>query len=108
MATHEAVQTMLAAFNDYLLERETGTEAPFLFPDEIADIIRSAPDGATLEIWDYPDVRESFRIRHDGNTITLRSGSGRTVPAADIVGTIYDELESGGYITIDGKNILTM
>ena len=108
MATHEAVQTMLTAFNDYLLERAYGERNMFLFHDEIADIIRSAPNGATVEIWDFPDVRESFTLHRTSRATTFGSCFGRSVSMRDMICTIYNELEAGGYITIDGNDIMTL
>ena len=104
--TYTAVCRLVDSFDGYLLDRELG-ETRFLFHDEIAEILRGAPNGATVDIWDFPDVRESNTVHRTSRRTTFRTTSGTEVSAPDMINIIYDEIESDGYVTIDGNDILT-
>lgn len=104
--TYTAVCKMIDAFESYVLDREIGS-AGFLLHDEIAEILREAPNGSLIEIWDFPDCRESYTVHRTSRRTTFRTFSGQEVSARDMVYIIYDEIEANGYVTIDGNDILT-
>ena len=66
-----------------------GEPEPFLFPDEIAEILRSAGNGAEIAI--------------NGDAFQNGTHARRTM-----TGAVYDALEAGKTVTVNGTNILNM
>ena len=102
-----AAKSMLNAFDLYALEREFGSCV--IYHDEITDIIRSASDGSVIEIWNYPDVANSYRIENCG---FIRRYYDTSTDSAlyqlEMVEIIYSAIRSGQYVTIDDVDILRM
>lgn len=76
--------------------------SPYLFHDEISDIIRSAPDNSEITCYNANEIEECFRIR-SGSFINECQHS---VPLDEIIETIYEYLEMEcGSVFINGTFI---
>lgn len=81
----------------------------FLFPDEIAEIIRTAPDGAVLTVDRSKVQRDEYEIcqYYDGIFIMNRATEAITA-LSDFVPMVYDAIESRYPVAINGTDILTI
>lgn len=109
MTTYETANNFMEAFFDYIMERENG--CTFLFPDEIAEIIRSVPDGAMFKLYDmsnYPDAEYTlYTVKKRYHRTTFSRDDGYTVTVPDMVEMIYNAIENDDMVTIDDNDILT-
>ena len=81
----------------------------FLFHDEIAEIIRSAPDGAIMTVDRSMVERNEYEICQYYDGIYLMNRTTETVTAlSDFVPMVYDAIESRYPVAINGTDILTI
>lgn len=110
MSTGEAVQAMVDAFENYLMERENGKK--FLFPDEIREILRECPDLTRVSIYDiseFPDVTEVYHytvVRPSFDSIRYLTRYGMGISEENLALKLYDFIEDGYGVYINGYDIL--
>jgi hypothetical protein len=85
-------------------------EKPFLFHDEIAEILRSAPNGAEVRIDNYDTAPECETyyytlVRSAGCTRFVNHKNHTAVPASNMIEIIYDTLQVGDDVFIDNTII---
>ena len=87
-----------------VLESRMNDGYRYLSPHEITEIIRSADDGDVIEVWDFPDVREAYKVTRSAEHITLTDTlTGDRITIATLSGMIDDEMNTDGYITMNGR-----
>ena len=89
----------------------------YLFHDEIAETLRSLPNGSVVTV---PGIRSvvvsTAPVNYDGiveaerNYLDTRTATGARwfVPEHLLVNEIYDTMQSGATVTINGQDILDM
>lgn len=109
-AVHETVNAMLHAFEDELIRRQE--QEQFLFPDEIREILRSCENGTVIVIYDvseFPEIDSvysySVDILADGKHRYL-SRHGLRKTETELATELYNFMEDGYMVTINGTNIL--
>ena len=97
---------MLQAFENYLFDREHTT---FLFHDEITGILHDCHAGSVIDIWDFPDISQSFTVSDNptGKEFINMSDNSK-ISIAELTETIYEAVKSEQLVTIDEQDILEM
>ena len=84
-------------------------EDRFLFPDEIREILRDCDDRTRIGIYDVTDGEwmevYNYEIRLTQNSVRYLSRYGTKVSEEDLAGRLYDAIEDGYTVTINGTDI---
>ena len=102
------VEAFMHCLDEYM--QKHNIEKPFLFHDEIAEVLRSAPNGAEVRIDNYDTALECETyyytlVRSAGCTRFFNRKNHTAVPVSDMIEIIYDTLEAGDSVFIDNTLI---
>lgn len=107
----ENAATIQNAIDGFLTARAEA-ENFFLFPDEIRDILRHCYDSTRIGIYDmdeFPEITEvyHYEVRHPENRRTrYLTRYGMQISEEDLAMKIYDFMEDGYMVCVNGHNIL--